>query len=320
MRGERQSLFERRSDYEDVAQQALRALTTYDKQEKVANNARSQHRQEKQRLYDVELEQFDRTASVQTSPAPELLTRRGKLTSEIEAIESQRQAQLAALKRDVHKPFIEGQLRMHAITSASIPGLGEYGLGRLRDAGFLTALDILSGRSFALFGLGQRERFGLLTWAEGLREKAERNTPDDLPSQQADPVNTYWNDRRATLDRELTALDGQIADSERSRREAFVAERRRLLERLQADLQQYDEECRGRDLDAQLQRHQLNLALRYAEKRRNSEVMEVAAQRSKIDEREKALESGKKACLVGQELKAVLSFRHFLASLLPKRP
>ena len=198
--------------------------------------------------------------------------------------------------------------------------LGEYGISRLKEEGFHTALDILSGRSIQLFGLGQRERLGLTAWAESLRQEAEHDAIRNLALDQVDPVNTYWDAQRVTLQNELSAIDALIADSERRRREMFAAERQDRLSRFQLELQNYDYSFLEWNRDTDLRRLELEKSMQDTRKHRTAELMDAAARRSELDDAEKAIESRRTECVVGQELQAVLSFRHFLASLLPKRP
>jgi|694.fasta_scaffold119226_1 hypothetical protein len=320
LESKKQSLRGRLRESNMAIENAVWVRDTFEAQVETNRQEWERRRKDMQRLHEAELLRFDQTASDRGAPAPDLVTRRVKLISDLGSLESQRSADFTRQRRDALKPFVDMYLSAHQVSSASIPGLGEYGINRLSEAGFHTALDILSGRSLQLFGLGHRERVGLVAWAETLREEAKYDAVRHLPSQQADSINVYWNDRRATLERELKALDALIADSEQCHREAFAVERQERLSRFRLALQQHDHTNIEQERNSQRQRLELDRLQQDARRKRTAELMEAAARRSEIDEREKTLESEKKACLVGQELKAVLSFRHFLASLLPKRP
>lgn len=122
-----------------------------------------------------------------------------QLDSRQHQIHQSENTELANALQRVQQEFLEGQLKMHSLYSASIEGIGEKLKCRLRMSGINNAADVTS-RMRHVDGIGDVKRQSLLNWRQRLETQIRSRMPQMLPTSTAAAVRSQYAQKRNAIE------------------------------------------------------------------------------------------------------------------------
>lgn len=217
--------------------------------------------------------------------------------------------------RIMRQPFVAAALRNAELTDAEVDGLGEHGLSRLAAAGYRTAYDVLHGAPESVFGLGQKERSGLRTWAQGVAETAERMAPTDLADDIKRSLLAEHDTLLARLRSEIDTREEQLVHMVASKEKLVSAARARIDHEFHVSSAAADQERNNREQAARRREDDLTRALQAAERVHGESIFAqqqvresmnlLVARRDRLARRHNAATN----LTLGSFLRAVMRFR-----------